>query len=328
MANPSSNTGTHTSLKGCSDIGRALFKEQVEANCVEFFKWGCLGIGAFYNFYLPASGAYGGSYTTLRCSEDPNYLQGQVWEGPRQDWVWESGVQYGTQPIAISGVYINGTFYANGSLVPTGSGFAVNYPLGRITFDNPISPSSVVECEYSARQWQFTPASVPWWREVQFNSMRVDDFQYQQYGSGAWSVLSENRVQLPHVIVDVTPRQTYIPLGLGQGTRVNQEVMFHILGELPYDPKTMSDIIIAQRDKTIQLFDKNKIAEANAFPLDEYGNIASGARCYPDLVASTDLGGYFWVKGTFLEMSSDSVSNSPPLYHACVRATVQVDMPW
>jgi hypothetical protein len=328
MANPSANVGTHTTLKGVQDIGRAQFKESIESNLVEFFKWGCLGIGAFYNFNFPASGAYGGTFTTLRLSEDPNYTKGQVWEGPRTDWVWESGVQYGTQPIEVSGVYVDGVFYANGAMVPDGGNFHINYPLGRIIFDNPIASTSHVECEYSVRSWQFTPASVPWWREVQYNSMRVDDFQYLQYGSGVWNVLGENRVQLPHVIVDCTPRQSYIPLGLGQGTRVNQEVIFHILGEVPYDTKAMSDIVVSQRDKTIYLFDKNQIADAEAYPLNQDGSIADGAKCYPDLVAPSGDGGYFWVKGTILEMSSDSVSNSPPLYQACVRATVQVDMPW
>ena len=327
MANPSSNTGTHTTFKGVSNIGDAQFKENLELNIIEFFKWGCLGIGAFYNYHIPASGAYGGDFTTLNMVLDPNYQMGQVWQGARQDWVWESGVQYSVQPIAISGIYINGSFYPNGSTTPGGN-FYIDYPYGRITFDNPISSGSHVQCEYSARSWQFAPASVPWWREVQYNSLRVDNFQFGEYGSGAWSVLAGNRVQLPHVIVDATPRQTYINLGLGQGTRVNQEMMFHILGEVPYDPKSMADIIVSQRQKTIFIFDKNEIAASSAFPLDPYGSLASGAKCYPDLVAPNSVGGYQVGKATILEMSSDYVSNMPPLYHTCVRSTIQVDMPW
>ena len=325
MANPSPNVGSHTSFKGIagSCIGAAQFKENLEINILEFCRWSCLGIGAFYNFFLPGSGAYGGSFTRLRLSEDPNYLEGQVWEGPRQDWVWESGVQYSTQPIAISGVYVDGTFYPNGSAVPVGGNFSINYPYGRILFQNPLATDSVVECEYSARLWQFSPASVPWWRGVQYNSLRPDDFQYLSYGSGAWSVMAEHRVQLPHVIVDCTPRQSFVGWQLGLGTRVSQEVMFHILGEEQYDTKTMSDIITAQREKTIILFDKNAILASGAMPLNPDGTIASGARCYPDLVHDFEIS-----RAAILEMSSDYVTNSPPLYHSAIRATVQVDVPW
>lgn len=141
--------GSAESFKGVNNLGDSLLSDQLESNLFAWCTWSSLGIGAFANITLPASGAYGGTPSLLRLSEDPNYQSGQVWEGFRKDWVWETGVNYAYQPIRVSGVYVNGTFQP-----VTGTGtyaHTIDYPAGQVVFNNPISPSSNVQCEFSYR---------------------------------------------------------------------------------------------------------------------------------------------------------------------------------
>ena len=100
----------YTKLKGVNEVGDSLFMSTLENNLKVFFDWGLLGIGAWFDVQIPQSGVYGGFYHKLRRVDDPSYDAGQVWETPRQDLVWETGVSYPSglstvQPVQISGVY-------------------------------------------------------------------------------------------------------------------------------------------------------------------------------------------------------------------------------
>ena len=46
------------------------------------------------------------------------------------------------------------------------------------------------------------------------------------------------------------------------------------------------DIVSLQNDKTIYMFDSNKIAAASGFPLNHLGVPNSGAMQYPDLISN------------------------------------------
>ena len=313
-------------LKGINDISESTLSDNLESNLITFFNWGLLGIGAFGNVVINnASGAYGGDMSFLSPVRDRNYQEGQVWQAFRQDWVWESGINYSVQPIQVSGVYVNGTFH---SLASTGT-FAhhVNYVLGRIVFDSPISmTSNVVQAEYSYRLFPFQSSNQTWFRNVQFESFRVDDTQFQQYGSGIWDVLAQDRVQLPTVVVEITPRSSMFGYELGGTTTINKDILYHVFAENPWDRQRMLDIIAYQKDKTLPLFDKNLMAAASKFPLDYRGAIASGAMCFPDLVKPTGQGGFYWRAGTFVEMTTMETISQPPLYQGCVRSSFGVNI--
>lgn len=317
---------THTQLYGVTDIGKPLTSEKLETNLVAFFQWGLLGAGNFYNITLPTSGAYDGSPSRLRLSEDPNYNAGQIWEGYRSDWVWESGIEYPYQPIRVSGVYVNGTFH---SISETGVyKHTINYPMGRVVFDAAIPTNSVVNCEYSHRFIHFTHSDVPWWRRVQQDSLRVDNPQFLQYGSGDWSVLSDHRVQLPAVIVDAIPESTKRGMEIGHIKSItNQTVLFHILTETPWDRKKLHDIITNQWNKTIHGFQIDAVIEASGWPLDENGSPVGSGRMYPDLVK--DTGPYFWQKIYIPRMTGEDpqgVTNTGPIYYCTVRAGVELNV--
>jgi hypothetical protein len=314
-----------TRLKGITDIDDVTLCEQLETNMIEFFNWGLLGVGGFGNVRLNLGTATGGDMSRLRPVSDPYYVDGQVWEGFRQDWVWESGVEYSVQPIQISGVYINNTFYPGNT---TGTyAHHVDYPHGRIVFNNPLPyQTSIIQAEYSYRLYSFQSADQPWFRKIMFESFRIDDSQFLQFGSGVWNILAESRVQLPVVVVEAVPRRQMYGYELGGTTQIHQDVLFHIFSETPYHRKTMMDVVSYQKDKTIPLFDKNLMATNNAWPLAWNGSIAPGAKCFPDLITPTGQGGFYWRGLTFVQMGIQETISTPPLYQAVVRATVEVNL--
>ncbi len=318
---------THTRLKGISNISDALLSKTLELGVVSFFQWGLLGVGGFFNVSIPSPGVWGGNQHRLRLvKEDPYYVSGQVWEGFRSDWIWETGVECDIQPIQVSGVYVDGAFHPiNG----TGAySHHIDHPLGRVVFDNPISPSSVVTCEFSYRYVNFTHGGVPWWRELQTNSQRVDDTQFLQQGSGAWSILGQNRIQLPAVIIEAAPRTVRRPFQIGDTSAwVRQDILFHVLAENPDDAKLLHDVITYQWNKDFYLFDPNLMFTQNKFPLDANGSLASGAMMYPDLVKATGEGGFRWNNCFITDMKSVEQRHPLSIWSSTVRGTFEVDLP-
>ncbi len=311
---------THTRFKGVTTVGESLLNDQLEINVREFCSWAALQVGGFVNVTLPGSGAFGGSTSRLRhIGEDPYFRNGKAWEGYRQDWVWESGIEYGTQPIGISGVYVDNTFYPANT---TGAySHYVDYPRGRIIFPSGIPTTSVVQAEFSYKLYHFSTSDAPWFKELHADSFRVDDPSFLQDGSGGWSILSKHRVQMPHVVIEAVPRRTMRGKQLGQGQIVDQDLLFHIYTETPSDRKRLIDWITYQKEKTIYAFNKNTVR----MPLNHTGSLASGALTYPDMVNPN--GQYFWKKILFADMQVTEQLSSPPLFEAIVRTTCEVHMP-
>lgn len=291
--------GTFTKLKGVPKVGEMLLSNQIETNLISFFNYGLLEAGGFYNVRMPQSGAYGGTFDTLRLVDDPNYSTGQVWEGFRGEWVWESGLDLSTQPIRVSGVYVDNTFRP-ASGVGTYA-HTVNYPLGRIVFDSAISSSATVKAEFSHRWATFTTVDSPWFRQVLDSSFRVDNPHFAQFGSGSWDQLGTTRINLPAVAVEVS-KVTLSPFALGGGQKVNAQVSFHILAETSWDRNQLKDILINQNNRNIYFFDVNDIPE-HRFPLDVNGSPTPSGFMYPQMVNIYESGGFRWRKA-FLEEST------------------------
>lgn len=324
---------THTSFKNVSEYGRPLLSDTLEANFFMFLNWAFLEAGAFSNVSIPASGAYGGQKHRLRLCDDRNYPitsgSGQVWEGFRKDWVWETGLQRSSeqQPIRVSGVFVGGVFRPATGVGP--HAHRVDYTLGRILFDSPIPTGSIVTCEYSYRNVQVSTADTPWWREVQQNSLRVDDNHFLQYGSGAWHLQGGSRIQLPAIIVEAAPSTRRTGKELGGGEIVRQDVYLHVLTETPWDRKQLHDILTYQWGKRLLGFDKDRLYRAGAYPLDEYHSPVSSGKMYPDLVKPSSEGGFGWEQLRIMDAESLPLSRqlTGPLYGCSVRWEVEVDLP-
>jgi hypothetical protein len=314
---------TFTALKNVTRFGDATLQTQLQVGLQYFFNWAFLGIGAFQNVRLSQSGQYSGSRSRLRPVIDPEYTDGQVWESFRKEWVWETGVEFSVQPINVSGVWVNSVFQP-----ATGVGtnaHVIDYPNGRILFTSAISTTSTVEAEYSYKFVPFYSADEHWFQNVQFRSFHVEDSNFL-IGSGIWGILATDRVQLPAVVIECGRRSAPEGLQLGGGHKVKQQIIFNVLTEYPSENSKLLDIIGYQQDKTIFLFDLNKLADSGVFPLDTYGSRVSNALMYPDLVAENNS--YRWRKAFFESIQlTQPTQVTPNFYWSTAESIIEIEMP-
>jgi hypothetical protein len=330
---------SYTQLNKITHLGDSTLTSIIQDNLIEFFDWGFLNIGGFVNVSIPTSGLYGGDQHKLRLVNHPYYASGQVWEGFRSSWAWQSGVSTTDQPKVltklgstgytnrstpgISGVFINNTFQ------PTSGVGAykhyIDYPKGRVVFDSAISTSSEVTAEFSYKWVNVVPANHKFFREIQYRSQRADgDFNFS--GSGDYTQLAETRLQLPALAVEMVGRGSE-PYALGGTTHlITTDVLFHVLTEEPYTRDKIVDIVSAQEEKTLYMIDVDDVGRSGAYPLDYRGTTNSGALRYPDLVRKKLDGGYRHTrKMRFQDATSQTPEEiNPNLYHGTVRLKVEV----
>lgn len=308
---------TYTTLKGFSDISKKQPSEILQDNMMVFLDWSFINAGGFFNVTIPTSGAYGGEKNVLGMATDPNFTDGQVWQSIRQNWVWESGTDLG-EPIAISGVYVNDTFFP-ASTTGTYSHY-YDYKRGRVVFDTAIPSTSNVELEYSYKWINVVDAhTIPFLR-VNYNSHRPD-IQDIYAASGEYD--NRFRVDLPCVAVNVPPKYKTKGYELGSGARYSSNrIEITVLAESDYEATRIADVILDQPPKTTYLFDTNEIAASNDFPIDYRGMLASGAKSYPQLIETNDNGGYFWKR---LYWKNGDLKNHQQLGENLFISTITID---
>ena len=313
----------YTRLSNVTSIGDHYLLNQLEENLKTFLDWGLLNIGGFINVSIPTSGLYGGNFSDLKSSDMPGYNKGQVWQSPKKDWVWETGVSYNSsQPTAISGVRISNVFYP----APTGSGsigYHINYPLGQIVFDKALAPTTSVKMEYSYKWCQIYKSSAdPYWVELQTLTYQPSP-AINSKDTGEDSVSSNHRIQPPCIIIEPIARSFSKPWQLGASDfAIDQDVLLHVFTENAQDKNRLSDIIRLQKEKTIWLYDINKVVNSGANPLNYRGELNNSGQVYCDLVSNMD---YRWHKCYFKELIfSDMESVNKNLYWCTIRLTAQV----
>ena len=348
---------SHARLNKINNVGDTSITPAIRDNLVEFFDWAILDAGGFFNVNVPTEGFYGGDKHKLRVVDDPNYTLGQVWEGFRSNWVWQSGLSCSDQPLVvqqlledseyplakrspgISGVFIGSTFQPVSGVGDYSH--HINYPAGRVIFDSAISTSSDVKVEFSYKWVNVIPANNEFFREIQYRSQRADG-DFTLVGSGDWSQLGETRLQLPAIAVEPAVRRTQTPYNLGSSTSyVASDVLFHVLAEDDFTRDKLVDMVSLQGDKTIFMFDSDRIGRKDDFPLDYRGMVAASGQRYPELVAPSGEGGSPGAgkgyrvgelaasEGKFdnLRLAEARVTTtsalSPSLYHGVVRITTE-----
>ena len=348
---------SNTELSKIKNVGDSTLSPLLQDNLIEFFDWGILSAGGFFNIEIPTSGQYAGNKHKLRLVDDPRYTKGQVWEGFRSNWVWQSGLAVSEQPNTlirlqpntdgfgvdypnssnypgVSGVFINDTSVGfNGFAPASGVGqykYHIDYPNGRVVFDSAISTSAAVTAEFSHKWVDVVRADEDFFREVQYRSLRADD-DFTLTGSGNYSQLAENRLQLPAIAVEVVQRRDMKPYCLGGLNHwVNTDVLFHVLAEEDYTRDKLLDIVSLQQDKTIFMFDSDMIGRNDAFPLDYRGMVKKDDLRYPELVEPSGNGGFRYMGAgngslTFTNSRiqlSDTINEN--LYHGVVRMKTEV----
>ena len=288
----------------------------LEDNIKSFLDWSFLHIGGFVNVTIPTSGSSGGAFHVLKNADDPS-LKNKVWQSPRKDWVYETGITYASgSPIVFSGIYLNNTFLP----APTGSGsysYNINYPLGQIIFNNPISPQSLVTANYAYRYVQVYKSSDNfWWKEVQKETYNPSNFNKQDY-----AITSNHRVQLPAIIVELIPRTVQIPYQLGSVDNIIiQDIFLHIFTENANQRNILVDALIHQKDKTLNLYDITDVIKNNRYSLNNFGNINPSGYSYPEIVNNFS---HYWctIKDSNIgELNSLSSS----LYNGIVRWSIEI----
>lgn len=317
---------TSAEFKGIQNIGQDTYSDILRANIISFIDWGLINNGGFFNVTIPTSGIYGGNgKEVLKPTKDPRYSDGQVWQAQRGNWVWQSGLKTQIQPIQCSGVQVDGNFYP---LNTSGTySHYIDYPRGRIVFNNPISLNSVVKAEYSYKWVNVVDArDYTFLKTMQFDSLNTSNVQFNSIGSGDYDKTIDTRLQLPLIAIDVSNRTRMVGYEIGNASNyVYKTIICDIYGENDRNSNKLNDILTYQKDKTIYLYDTNEISRQRRFPLDSRGSINSGALTYPQLTEPSSLGGFRLINnctGTLLFKDAEGVNGSwisPTLYYSIVK---------
>lgn len=278
-------------LKGVTDIYQYTLSNEIQDGLVEYFDWALMDIGNYYNVTLGELSPSSQDYSRLSYSKSEEHSAGEVWEGFRKNWVWQSGVDHSPSPLVgndnanpgISGVYVDDIFYPSDT---TGDySHYVDYYNGRVVFDSPIPTGSKVQAEFSYKWVNVTYAQeLPWIREIQVDSNRPTSYFTNRKGD--WSLDSDQRLQLPAIAVEIVPVRNFKPYQFGGGQWVYSDVIFHCLAEDEQTRNKLIDIVSFQNDKIIYLLNTNQIYTNSDNPLDYRGTPVSGAMEYPELVQS------------------------------------------
>ena len=271
-------------LKGFTVIGESTVSNHIKQNLISFFDYGLLEKGNFINVDVPQTGLYGGDKSELILVDDPGYTSGQVWQGIRGNWVWESGVGAYTSESAanpgVSGVYVDSVFYPT-----TSSGdysHSVDHFSGRVIFDSAISTSSTVQCAYSYKYINVEQCDgLPWFKRIQKQSERADSTTDEE-----WKILKQNRIQLPAIGIEISTPRSMVPYQLGGGQYITTTFLFNCVAEDVYTRDSMVDMVCMQKEALITGYNLDNIDTNNDYPLNHSGVPVSGALTYPNLVGT------------------------------------------
>ena len=308
---------------GINNIGDPLIMNELDNNYKSFLDWGFLNIGGFVNVTRSTQNIYGFNLHILKPTKDPNRANNTVWQAPRKDWVYESGISFsGTSPINMSGVYVNNAFYP----APTGDssvGYKINYPEGKIIFNNPLAPNAVVEANYSYRSVQvYKMDQFPYWREIQDRSLE-NSTGFVLSDKGDFSMGSEYRVQLPAIIIEGTSRSKSKPYRLGdKSLMIEQDILLHVLSDKVIDKNNIVDIIKIQEDRDIWMYNTSTVVNSGVYPLNYDGTKNLTGQNYDIITNNTN---YRWLTCTISNVGvSDIGFSNISIYGSIVRVSNQV----
>lgn len=313
---------------GVKKLGDSLLINQLEENIKAFIDWGFLNIGGYVNVDIPTSGLYGGTFHELKTVVTPGYKDGQVWQSPKKDWVWQSGFYYNdgyldnNTPNSVSGIHIGDNFIPG----PTGvaaTGYHINYPLGQVIFDKPISKSSKVQASYAYRWCQVYKSSTdPYWKELQELTYKPPTTANQ----GDYNISANHRIQMPAIIVEPISNSYSKPFQLGRrDSWVYQDVFLHVFTENGSDRNKIVDIMRLQKESTIAMYDINKVVNSGVYPLDYRGSINPSGSYYHTLATDS---AFFWHHFFIKDVRIiDMESRNKNIFWCTIRLTTETILP-
>ena len=311
------------SFIGVQSLGQSLLINELVNNYKSFLDWGFLNIGGFTNVNIPTSNVHNFNLHILKPTKDQNYTTNTVWQTPRKDWVYESGINYsGVQPTNFSGLYVGASFYP----APTGNstlGYKINYPDGRVVFNQPVPSGSSVTASYSYKNIQiYKMEEFPYWKEIQQASLE-NKTGFTLSDKGDFSISAEKRIQLPAVIIEPIARSTSKPLQLGDVSQIiEQDILLHILSDNSKDKNNIIDILRLQKDRMLYLYNTDNVVKSGVYALNYDGSKNINGQNY-DIIANNPA--YQWIKCRIKDVNiSDINFVNIRLYGAVVRVTNEI----
>lgn len=309
---------------GVDSLYQNMYLGVVEENIKSFLDYGFLNIGGFVNVTPPTSGLYNTTFHKLKPTTDPGYPSNTVWQTPKKDWIWESGVEYnGISPINITGVVINGSGYP----VPTGNAtnsYSLDYNNGRVYFNRAVPPGSNVELAYSYRWCQVIKSSNNQnWKTLQ-NLTYQPESQINQSASGIYAIEANHRIQMPCIVIEPIARNFTNPYELGSlVSSRQQDILCHIFTENINDRNTIMDILRMQREKPVVLYDIKKIVSSGVYGLNANGSKNPNGLNYGQILQNNEfIWNTMYIRDVnFINMEQNTTSN---LFWCITRLTVEV----
>ena len=308
------------SFAGVNSIGQSLILNELINNYKSFLDYGFLNIGAFTNVKIPTTNINNFDLHILKPTTDSINNSNTVWQSPRKDWVYESGINFsGVSPTNISGVYINSNFYP----APTGNatvGYKINYTDGRVIFNQAVPASSSVKTEYSYRNIQiYKMEEFPYWKEIQYASLE-NKTGFSLKDKGDFVISGEKRVQLPAIIIEPVARSSSKPFQLGNISQIlQQDILLHILCDNAKDKNNIIDILRLQKDRVILLYNTDKVVKDGIYPLNYDGSKNINGQNYNIFINDSN---YQWIQCRISDINvSDMYFANIRMYGAVVRMT-------
>jgi hypothetical protein len=301
-------------FKNVTNITEDLMLNNIEANLKMFLDWSFLNIGGWFDVNLNESGLQNYSYDKLTLSDDKTQSPGKTWESIRKDWVWETVSYNNRSPISNVEVSVNGSTAATNT-------YKIDYPNGRIIFNNSQPIQSMVKAKYSYRYAQVYRANdSDWFSLLQYSGPSTTK-NIDRLANGSWKIGKNQIVQLPAIIVESLPRSRSRPHEIGSGGLIlEQDFAFHILADNKNDRNKIIDILRLQQDLVIWLFDTNALMKDDKYPLNYNGSLKNSPLMYPAIIDE-----YPWKKCWMRNINVfDVESIDPNMHRAVVRMTAEI----
>ncbi len=287
---------------------KSLVKHNIQLWVEDLF----LRDGFFTNINAGETDIYSRDISVLTLvNDDPSSPDGTVWQSAFKEWVHESGLvpsNTGVAPPTVaSGVTVDGTFYPTYSFLPGFSAtfaHAIDFTNGRVIFDTPITPTSIVQGDFAYKEITVDSASA--FENEQKEFFIETTYKDNPFQTGVVTFPNENDRTLPMVLIDVTAIN-YDAYELGNASNVlNLQGSFIVWARDEYMRDLIEDLITQQEHTVLLGVDFNTAP----FPLEHNNQKNLAFTNYSDVAR---LGSpYFWRRIYMDEIDSRRIT---PFYN-------------
>ncbi len=209
--------------------------------------------------------------------------------------------------------------------VETGSGYTIDYPNGKVIFDQALSSTNTVSADYSYRNVQsYVGNQSNLFFEIQYDSQNPANNSWASSAtSGDYATDPSQRMQLPAVLIECVAQKKSEGYELGSGRlKIDQDVLVTVVSENKYERNIITDILSEQKHKTINLYDIDVLNKRNQNSLNYDGSLNESGLMYNQISADNTLQ---WSKAYFKDVVTSEVeTNNPNLHMSKVRFKAEV----